>query len=83
MSPSEGRKRHSTKIMNRSFKDVEEFKCMRTTLTDQNYMHEEIKSRLNSGNACYQSLLSFRIPSKCLKIDMFKTIILPGALYGR
>jgi Tfp pilus assembly protein PilX len=28
-------------------------KYLVTTLTDQNFIHEEIKSRLNSGNACY------------------------------
>jgi hypothetical protein len=28
----------------------------------QNCIHEEIKSRLNSGNACYHSVQSFVIP---------------------
>jgi hypothetical protein len=45
--------RHSIKTANRSFEDVAKFKYLGTTLTDQNYKHEEIKSRLNSGNACY------------------------------
>jgi hypothetical protein len=56
--------KHSIKIVNRTFEDVAKFKYLRTTLTDQNYMHEEIKSRLNSGNACYHSvqiLLSSRL----------------------
>jgi hypothetical protein len=39
------------KIGNRPFEDVAEFKYLRTTLTDQNCMHKEIKSRLNLGNA--------------------------------
>jgi hypothetical protein len=43
----------SIKIANRSSEDVAEFRYLGTTLTDQNCMHEEIKSRLNSGNACY------------------------------
>jgi hypothetical protein len=56
-----------------------------TTLTDQNCIHEEIKSRLNSGNACYysvQNLLSSRLLSRNLKVKIYKTIILPLVLYG-
>jgi hypothetical protein len=35
-----------------------------TTLTNQNFVNDEIKSRLNSGNACYnsvQNILSSRL----------------------
>jgi hypothetical protein len=48
-------------------------------------IHEEIKRRLNSGNACYhsvQNLLSSRLMSKNIKIRIYKTIILPVVLYG-
>jgi hypothetical protein len=38
---------YSIKIANRSFEDVARIKYLGTTLTDQNYMHEGIKSRLN------------------------------------
>jgi hypothetical protein len=43
--------KNSIKITNRAFEGVAEFKYLGTTLTDQNYTQEEIKSRLNSGNA--------------------------------
>jgi hypothetical protein len=57
--------RHSIKLANRSFEDVAKFKYL-GTLTDQNCMHEEIKSRLNSGNACYHSVQS--LLSSCLAV---------------
>ena len=44
---------HSMKIDNRSIETVEEFKYLGTTITNQNSIHEEIKSRLKLGNACY------------------------------
>ena len=43
---------HNIKIDNISFESVEEFKYLRTTLTNQNSIQEEIKSRLKSGNTC-------------------------------
>jgi len=57
---------------------VEEFKYLGTTLTDQNSIQEEIKGRLKLGNVCYysvQNLLSSRLPSKNLKITIYRTII--------
>jgi hypothetical protein len=41
------------RINNESFQKVTKFKYMGTTLTNQKDIHDEIKSRLNSGNACY------------------------------
>jgi len=76
---------HSVRIDNSTFERVEEFKCLGTNLTNQNSNAEEIKSRLRSGIVCYhsvQNLLSSRLLSKNLKIKIYRTIILPVALYG-
>jgi hypothetical protein len=55
------------------------------TLTNQNDIHDEIKSILNLGNACYhsvQNLLFSCLISKNLKIKIYKTVILLIVLYG-
>ena len=68
-----------------TFKRVEEFKYLGTNLTNQNFIPEEIKNRIRSGNACYHSvknLLSSRLLSKNLKIKIYRTMNLPVVLYG-
>jgi len=73
----------SVRIDNSTFERVEEFNYLGTTLTNQNSIAEEIKSRLRLGNACYhsvQNLLSSRLLSKNLKIKIYRTIILPVVL---
>jgi hypothetical protein len=50
------------------------------TVTNQNSVHEEIKTRLKSRNACFhsvQNLLSSSLLSKNVKIKIYRTIILP------
>ena len=44
---------HSIKFDNISFERVVEFKYLEKTLTNKNSIHEETKSKLNSGNTCY------------------------------
>jgi hypothetical protein len=60
------------------------FRYLGTAITNENLIQEEIKRRLNSGNACYhsiQNLLSSRLLSKNIKVKIYKTIILPVVLY--
>ena len=73
---------HTVKVDNSS---IEEFSFLGTTLTNQNSIQEEIKSRLKLGNACYhsvQNLLSSSLISKNLKIKIYRTVILPVVFYG-
>jgi hypothetical protein len=68
------------KIANRSFENVAQFRYLGMTVTYQNLIWEEIKRRLNSGNACYHSVQNFlpsRLLSKNVKIRKNRTIILP------
>jgi hypothetical protein len=51
--------KHSIKTANMSFEGVAKFKYLGRTLTGQNCMQEEIKSRLNLENACYHLVQSF------------------------
>jgi hypothetical protein len=62
MSRKKAGQKNSIKRVNRSFEGVAKFKNLGTTMTDQNCMQEEIKSRPNSGNACYHSVQSFVFP---------------------
>jgi hypothetical protein len=76
---------HSKKTDNSSYERMEQFKYLGTTLTNQNSVQEEIKSRLKSGNAsCHsvQNLLSSSLLSKNIKTKIYRTIILPVVLYG-
>ncbi|KAJ4431600.1 hypothetical protein ANN_20199 [Periplaneta americana] len=73
------------KIGDLSFEEVEKFKYLGATVTNINDTREEIKRRINMGNACYYSvekLLSSSLLSKNLKVRIYKTVILPVLLYG-
>ena len=53
-------------------------------LTYQNFVHEDINNRLNSGNVCCHSvenLIFSSFLSKNIQIKVSRTIILPVAFY--
>jgi hypothetical protein len=73
------------KTDNNSFEREKQFKYLGTTLTNQNSIQEEIKSRLKSGNDCnlsVKNLLSSSLLSNNIKIMIYRTTILPVVLYG-
>jgi hypothetical protein len=47
---------HDMKIANRCFENMTQFTYLGMTVTNQNLNQEEMKGRLNSGNACYHSV---------------------------
>jgi hypothetical protein len=58
---------------------------MRKRITSQTVIEEEMKRRLNSGNACchsVQKLLSSRLLSTNVEIRIYRTIIFLVVLYG-
>jgi ribosomal protein S2 len=62
---------HDIKIANRSCENVAQFRYLGGPVTNQNLIQEEMKRRLNTGNACYhsiQNLLSSRLLSRHIKI---------------
>ncbi|PNF32224.1 hypothetical protein B7P43_G18020 [Cryptotermes secundus] len=76
-------KNHDIKIGNSCFENVAQFRYLERTVTNQNLIQEQVKRRLNSGNACYhsvQNISSFRLLSKSIKFRIYKIIILPVVL---
>jgi hypothetical protein len=72
------REEHAGQLQNmmigdRSIERVEQFKYFWTTLKNQSYIQDEIKTSLKSGNACYhsvQNLLSSSLLSKNTSIKI-------------
>jgi len=79
------RRSHNMKFDNSSFERVKQFIYLKSSLTNQNSIQEEIKSRLKSGNGCYHSVknrLSSSLLYRNVNIKIYRTKILPSDLYG-
>jgi hypothetical protein len=71
-------------IANRLFEHFSQLKYL--IVTNKNYIQEEIKRRLNSGNACYHSFpnfLSSRLLLRNVKTIIYRTVVLPVVLHWR
>jgi hypothetical protein len=67
------RKNHNIKTANKSDENVVKLKYFRMVLTNQNCIHEETESRLNSGIPLYHSvenLWSFNFPYQCKTLSL-------------
>jgi hypothetical protein len=75
---------HDMKIANISFDNMAQFKYLGTTVTKQNLIQKEIKSRLNSVRLNTTQFRNFGLHVCCLKHKNWNTkiIILPVVLYG-
>jgi len=70
---------HSTQTENSSFERVEIFKYLGKTPKESKLHSGRVKSRIKSGNVCYQSvlnLLCYSLPTKNIKVKIYRTIIL-------
>jgi hypothetical protein len=79
------REDHYMKKANRSFENVVQFKHLGKAVTNQYFIQEEIKRRLNSSNACCHSVqnpMSSHMLSTNLKVRIYQIIILTVVLYG-
>jgi hypothetical protein len=75
---------HNTKVTNKYLENAAEFRYVINSAANQNYIHEYIKSRFNSGNVCYHSVenIFFCLLRKSIKIEIHTHIIFPVVLRG-
>jgi hypothetical protein len=67
---------HNIKVANRTFGNVAQFRYLGMTVTNQNFILEETKRRLNFGNACYHAVQNLQSSGLLSKKVNIKTYIL-------
>jgi hypothetical protein len=65
-----GQNHYSLLIVCKAFENVAKFMYLGTAVTNQNCIHEEIKSRFSLGNAGYHSVQSFVFLSPPSKLGL-------------
>jgi len=75
---------HNKDIENKFFERAKKFQYLETTLTNQNSIQKEIKSRLKSGkrNIIRWRIFIFQFAIQKFKIMIYRTTIMPVLLYG-
>jgi hypothetical protein len=77
-------RRHDMHRDKRSFGNVAWIKYLKTRISNQNLIEDEIRGKINSGKACCHSVqksLSSHLLCRKVKIRIYETIILPVVLY--
>jgi hypothetical protein len=64
---------HYIKVASRCSENVSWFRYLEVVVTNQNYIHMEINSRLNMGNVCCLQFRIFCLPAFCQKIYKLKS----------
>lgn len=85
MSREQNPRQPQHKIHSKCFESAAEFKYWENPPTNYNFINEEIKTRLNSGNAWYlllQNLLSASLLPKHIKFKIYRILIFPVVLCG-
>jgi hypothetical protein len=66
---------------NKLFKNLANLEYLATTLINQNCMHEEIRAG-SADHHSAQNILSSNLVTKNIKINIYRTVILPVVLCG-